>query len=313
MGEKLSITVLLATFNGERYLSEQLDSIFAQTEQDLRVIASDDGSSDATFNILSRYERLHSGKMKITSNNPPHGAKYNFLNLMIANKDDYVMLCDQDDIWLNNKVEVTLNYMRIKEAKYGVKTPILVHTDLRVVDKNLRLVDSSYRHMMDADYRRTSLSDLIIQNNLTGCTAMYNKALADLIAEMPNYCVMHDWWLMLTAASFGRIEPLCKQTMLYRQHGGNEVGVRKMCSLPYMFNMALSRSAEIKQAINETYLQAESFMQVFGYRLNAAQLQLVREYVDIPNHCKMKRILMMYKLRTVKKGFLRQLGQIVFG
>lgn len=101
------------------------------------------------------------------------------------------------------KIERTLFAMEKAEEQAGKETPVLVHTDLTVVDEDLRVLASSYRHTVNGNWQRTALHWELAQNTVTGCTAMYNRALGDLLQDEPSFFVMHDWWLALTASAFG--------------------------------------------------------------------------------------------------------------
>ena len=213
------ISILLASYNGEKYIAEQIESLLGQTIQDFKLFICDDKSTDGTFNIVAEYSQKHPEKIFAEQNSENSGGtKHNFLRMMINHKADYVMLCDQDDVWLPDKIEVTLARMKDMESEYGADTPLLVHTDLKVVNENLKTVSPSFKAAMNANYEKTRLRNQIIQNTLTGCTAMYNRALANLITDIPRFTVMHDWWLNVTASAFGRISAIDAQTVLYRQH-----------------------------------------------------------------------------------------------
>ena len=302
----------MATYNGGKYLRAQLDSLLRQTEQRFTLIISDDGSTDSTQKIIEEYCGNYPEKIFFKHNGEPHGAKYNFLQLMAQYKDDYVMLCDQDDIWLDNKIEVTLHAMKKNEAKFNKTRPILVHTDLTVVDENLDLIAPSYKYLMNTDYNRTSLRHQIIQNTLTGCTAMYNRALAETLKCFPNFCVMHDWWLMLTASTFGIVDPLNESTILYRQHANNVMGARDMRSLGYMIERLLCDTEEIKKALRETYIQADSFLIEYQSVLSNEQKVFLKDYAAIPTKGKIGRMRKLSQLGIKKTGFWRQIAHYLF-
>ena len=306
------ITILLATYNGEKYIAEQLDSLLSQTYQDFKVIVRDDCSTDGTYAILEDYAGKYPGKFNVSKNEVnTGGAKHNFIQMMIEYKDDYVMLCDQDDVWLPDKIKITLAKMKEAESDYGADTPLLVHTDLRVVDEKLETVSPSYRYAMNSNYQNTSLRHQVIQNTLTGCTCMYNRALADLVMEAPSFMIMHDWWLMLTAAAFGRIAPMETQTVLYRQHSQNEIGAKNVRTLKYKIRKLLDHQS-IKVALNETYLQAQSLREVYADKLSTEQREFLRAYRDIPNHGKFGRWIKVCRLGVLKHGIARKVATFIF-
>ena len=229
------ISILLASYNGEKYIAGQIDSLLNQTIQDFRLFICDDASTDDTYSMLSDYSNKNPGKIHVSRNRKNSGgAKHNFIEMMINHKDDYVMLCDQDDVWLPTKIEVTLAKMREMESEFGSETPLLVHSDLVVVSKKLETIFPSFKIAMNADYSKTELQNQIIQNTLTGCKVMYNKSLADLITEVPEYMVMHDWWLIIIASAFVVIGTINEPTILYRQHEDNDIGAKNVRSLNHI-------------------------------------------------------------------------------
>ena len=115
------ISILLATYNGERYIAGQIESVLAQTYQDFKLYICDDKSTDGTYSIITEYAARYPGKIIATQNEVNSGgAKFNFLNMMVEFNDDYIMLCDQDDVWLPNKVEVSLKKITEMESEFGI-------------------------------------------------------------------------------------------------------------------------------------------------------------------------------------------------
>lgn len=219
----MMVEILMATYNGERYLSEQIESILNQSYKDWKLLVRDDGSKDRTLDILKLYKAKY--PKKITLMEDKKGglrAKENFLELLRQSKSDYIMFCDQDDVWLPNKIEVTLEKM--KKVENG---PTLIHTDLKVVDKELNLISDSMWRYQKLSPERKEYNFLIVQNNITGCTMMINRELAKLsIGEFPNG-LMHDWIIGIVASLKGTIDYVEERTILYRQHGNNDVGAQE--------------------------------------------------------------------------------------
>ncbi|MDR2929417.1 MAG: glycosyltransferase family 2 protein [Propionibacteriaceae bacterium] len=305
------ITVLLATFNGQTYLVEQLESLLNQTRLPDRIVIQDDHSTDATGQILNDYQCSHPDLIKWTTSEAERGARHNFMSMMIRERDDYVMLCDQDDVWLSDKIEQSLAKITDLEAQLAPGTPCLVHTDLTVVDEALTPLGGSFRTNTFADYDRTTLRDQIIQNTATGCTIIYNRALADLIVTDPPHAVMHDWWISLIAAAFGQIDHLEACTILYRQHTANQVGVTDMRRLSYKLNRFLHPDG-VRADIAKTYPQAEDFLRLFADRLNPTQTTFLRSYCQIPTRSKLGRVWSVVRLGVHKTGFSRNVAYLLF-
>lgn len=306
------ISILLASYNGEAYIAEQIDSLMSQSERNFKLFIQDDCSSDGTFSIARAYAAKEPGKVSARQNSVNSGGpKHNFIKMMIERKDDYLMLCDQDDVWLPDKIEISLAEMRRQEAERGAETPILVHTDLIVAGKDLRVISPSYKKAMNSNFGKTALRNCVIQNTLTGCTAMYNRALANLITEAPPFTVAHDWWLLLLASAFGRVAPLEARTVLYRQHGGNHTGAKDVRKAGFIA-AALLNCKQIKKAINATYPQAESLLKLYAGRLSAEQKKFLAAYCDIPNHIKPVRQAKLIRLGTFKNGIARKAANFMF-
>jgi glycosyltransferase involved in cell wall biosynthesis len=220
------IEVLLATYNGERFLREQIDSIIAQDYENIRVIARDDGSIDSTVSILSEYAQRFPDRFRIVLTGPStRSAKNNFLFLMRESTARYICFSDQDDVWLPDKVRKSKQAMDELESQWGETVPMLIFTDLQVVDEFLNTLHRSYWDLEKiAPGRINQLPSLLGRNVVTGCTAMLNRALVKLSLRMPNDASMHDCWVGLLASAVGKAQFINEQTVLYRQHDLNVIG-----------------------------------------------------------------------------------------
>ncbi len=222
-----SVEVLLTTYNGERYLRAQLDSLLAQTLDGFTIVAADDGSSDSTLVILAAYARAHPKRLRVLAPSNRLGASANFGRLIDAASADYLFFCDQDDVWLPEKMSKSLDCIAQLSERSAPGTPLLVHTDLVVVDERLKVLGPSYFHYVGSNPARNSLAALLLGNVVTGCTIVVNRALFELARPVPQGASMFDHWLALVAAGLGRIAFLNQPTILYRQHGANLIGADK--------------------------------------------------------------------------------------
>lgn len=218
------IAILLCTYNGERYIKEQLDSLIVQTNQDFIVYIHDDGSTDRTMTIIDEYCISYPHRfVKISDHIKHRGAGKSFMWLLDNIIADYYMFCDQDDVWLPRKVETTMNHMLNVEQTYPGK-PVLIHTDLKLTDENLNITYDSFWRFQNFKVDISKRKEYIgFGNIVTGCTMMINKE-AKRIAFPYNGKLLHDYWLALQVAKFGIVDNIKEQTMLYRQHGTNEAG-----------------------------------------------------------------------------------------
>jgi glycosyltransferase involved in cell wall biosynthesis len=222
----LEIEILLATCNGERFLREQIDSILGQDYKHLRVVARDDGSRDSTGEILNDYATRFPDRFQVLPSDGASGsAKHNFLRLMEASTADYICFCDQDDVWLPNKVSQTKEALDRLESESGTSLPLLVFTDLQLVDDKLNRIHPSFWAYMGIDPERINrLNRLLVQGIVTGCTVMLNRCLLDLSLRMPEEASMHDRWIALLASTMGKHATIKEPTILYRQHDRNVLG-----------------------------------------------------------------------------------------
>ena len=305
------ITILMATYNGARFVAAQIDSLLLQTEQGFVLHIQDDCSTDETYDILCDYAANYSEKIFVHKREENSGgAKWNFLDLMVTYQDDYVMLCDQDDVWLPNKIALTMQAMQAQELEHGVQTPLLVHTDTTIVDESLALINDSLNKTLDLRMQYGVISSQSFQNTVTGCTVMYNRALAQLI-RIPQFCIEHDWWLGLLAISFGRKVYLPERTLLYRQHNANSIGAKKVLSFLYILDKIFHPST-VSKLLNETYQQAREMLSVYDDLLNVEQKTFLRRYAAIPKYRKLRRWVETQRLRAYKHGFVRRLAQFLY-
>lgn len=308
------VEIVLASYNSERYIGEQIESILAQTAQGWHLTVQDDRSSDRTVEIVESYRVVYPDKIALRVNSRNlGGSKYNFYDLLLGADAEYVMTCDHDDVWLPNKVEQTLAVMRDLEGQYGTECPLLVHTDLKVADSGLNVTAGSMFFQQSLDSSRKALAELLVQNNITGCTMMVNRALLSMLSpEIPPNLIMHDWWCGLIAAAFGGIGFVAEPTILYRQHGDNQVGAKNARSLGYNARRA-AKFQDARRVLVETYLQAGDFAAQFQDRLSSSQLELLRAYADMGEKGKFGRICTLKRYGLWKNTFTRRLGQILYG
>ena len=220
----MSIAVLLCTYNGARFLREQLDSLLAQTLPEFVVYVHDDGSSDGTVPMLSEYARRWPDRFVILEDPQNHrGASGSFMWLLSEVEAEYYFFCDQDDVWLPSKMQVTLDRMQEVEASHpGI--PVLIHTDLALCDAAGVLTGSSFwvHQNLKVDVSRHK-EYLAFGNIVTGCTMVINRALKE-VAFPYDGITMHDYWLAGKAACCGVLDNLKAQTVHYRLHGDNVAG-----------------------------------------------------------------------------------------
>jgi len=238
-----NISIALCTYNGENFLPEQLESIAAQTMAPAELVVCDDGSADGTLALLENFSGRVGFPVRIYRNERRLGAIQNYARAVTLCCGRYVALCDQDDIWHPGKLALSMQAMRDAESIYGEHMPILLHTDLQVVDESGAEIAPSLMKMQQLKHvAEEPLKTLLVQNFVTGCTVLMNRPLIGAALPLPENILMHDWWFALMAASLGKLVYISQATVRYRQHGGNEVGAKK-----YFSGANILRLARIEQ------------------------------------------------------------------
>lgn len=317
MDRSEQITVLLAAYNGEAYVAQQLDSILDQTVKQINIMVSDDGSSDGTRLILEDYQRRYPRQITLCHHEkggecpgavPP--AAMNFFWLLGQAQGDYVLLSDQDDVWKPEKVETLLAKMKELEQMVGRDVPILVHSDMEVVDAQLNRLNPSFFAYQRTDPHRSSLAQVLVENPVTGGAMMMNGALLELMRKQPKSCVMHDWWIALTAACFGVIAYVPESLYLYRQHGHNTVGARQIGSAEEL-KERLGRQEQVKENYRRMFAQAAAFESQYGGELEAGQHSVLRAYRALWYQSPAGRLRNILRNHFFKSSRLQTLAQCV--
>ena len=283
MSTQTKIAVLLSTYNGEKFLGEQLDSLLAQSHKNFILVVRDDGSRDRTVSILESYAGVHSERIHLLSRdgvNMGASAGFAFLvDYVLKNKEllglklTYMMFCDQDDTWFPEKIEKLLAAMLATEADNDSTLPIIVHSDLEVVSEQNTVIAKSLISYQGLEIERNSFPNLAISNLVTGCTALINEPLAEKALPIPEKAIMHDWWLALVATAFGKLVYLDIPLVHYRQHGNNTIGAKEftkvsVASMPFWSRMLARKPSE---HLIEVSIQAAEFNRRYGSQLSGRE------------------------------------------
>lgn len=311
--EQDHVDILMATYNGARFIEAQIASLQAQTHQDWHLWVRDDGSSDNTHDIVAQIASQDPRIRLLPADGRRLGASGSFIKLLESAPADaqYLMFCDQDDIWLPEKIATTLRAMQAEEA--AMPGPLLVHSDLQVVDADLRLLAGSFWRYGHLDTQRSEMRHLVIHNNVTGCTLMINRALRNLIAWPDADVIMHDWWLALAASAFGRVVAVPEPLILYRQHSNNTLGAQniRLTGLLQKFRHPQETRLRIRERLLATQRQAAAFLHCHAQRLTPEQIFLLEHYCHLATYSFCQRRRWLFKLRTFKAGTLKNLGLLV--
>ena len=277
----MMIDVLLGSYRADpEYLKAQVDSIRAQKDVSVNLVIREDLKGD--------------------------GARANFAALMEESNAEYVAFADQDDIWMEDKLARSMAKMHELEKAWGQDCPLLVYTDVKVVDSGLGLLDASLFHRIKIDPLRVRPEQLVMQNVAYGNTMLMNAALRRLAVPVPEKAFMHDSWVMLVASVFGKMAYLPESTLLYRQHGNNVIGARKV-SLGYFLRSILMGRRRLRERLCANVRQVEAFVERFGSRSPASFQALV----GLDRRAWMFRVWTLLRYRIFKNGFWRNLGMLL--
>ena len=288
------IDVIMAVYNPEIYIHEQIESILNQTFfcRVNKVILVDDGSDEKNRNILNEYAEKYDNIFIENNKTDCHGAKNNFLYALTLSTSKYILTCDQDDVWDLDKIEVTYNSFKNLENAYGLSLPLLIATDVEVVDENLELINKSF-----LEYRKTnkkkfqSKISLFFRNIYPGCTMGFNRELLEKSLPASEFSMMHDWWLLNVALIEGKVLFVDRTTMKYRQHENNCLGagnnnlIKKIFKRTPVSNIKLLRN------------QYDAVMK----QMNALNLNYKDD--DLALICKMNELGLLNKIKIIMKYY----------
>lgn len=303
------IQILLATLNSSRFLKEQLDSILKQDYSCFKLLIRDAGSTDTTLQIIRQYQRCFPEKIRFLGSGPACAGE-NFNHLLEASNADLIMFSDHDDVWMPDKISRTLERYQALAAECCKGTPILVFTDSSVVDPHLKRIADSSLAFQHLNPFKTHLHNLILQNVATGNTMLLNRALVDLILPIPAAAVMHDHWIMLVAAAFGRIGYLEQSTLLYRQHKNNVYGAFHYSLFSLFVKLCQGRKEILKRFYQNTK-QAAAFGQRYGRQLSPQDRKFFESLADLEHMGFLEKRLFLIQNHLWKQGFLRNLGMML--
>lgn len=260
------VEILLAVYNGEQYLPEQLDSILAQSDDRWHLTVSDDGSEDASPAIIADYARRYPEKIGVRPARQRFGsARDHFFDLMATCDAEYMLFCDQDDVWYPDKVKRTREALIAAAEKWGPDAPILVFSDQTPTDADLNPLAPSLMRYQGQYFEAFDYRSILMQNVVTGGAMGVNRALARLGRPRGDASgiIMHDWWLAATAARFGHVVYIDEPLGAYRQHVDNAVGAKNVNSAGYIARQ-LRALKEVRRTIVKKKRQASAFAGVFS-------------------------------------------------
>ena len=260
------IAILMATYNGEKYLSEQIDSIISQTNHEWHLYIHDDGSTDNTVKILLSYKEKYSDLISVLNYPPQGGALPNFMSLLERIDAGYYMFSDQDDIWHSNKIEDSLKLMTELESQFPPK-PMIVHCDARVVDSQLNPIHPSYREYCHIYPKQITNFKQCVINVTSGCCMLFNALAKEAsLTRSWSKALMHDAWITIcTYASEGIVFAISERLMDYRNHSNNTIGAFDATQITIMYRLRHFKLMIRKNIQQYRMLRSAGYGSIFTY------------------------------------------------
>lgn len=303
-----TIAILLAAYNGEKYMSDQIESLFAQTYTNWRVFIRDDGSTDQTVSIINKYAEKDKRITIVEENNSRNlGSCQNFATLfyLVRNYFKYIMFCDQDDYWLPFKIEDTLQHMQHFEAQHEKELPLLVYTNFKYTYSNLEEIKSK-KNFQATKVSKLDFPHLLAQNPVYGCTIMLNRQLAAMVDVIPPQAENHDYWVALVASALGEIAYLNKQTILYRQHTNNISTNFDSSSLKKRLKRIVLQRKNFEDVRSKVEM-ALTFKAIYYSRLKDRQKVILDEFINFATKRKIR-----FMFKNIQNGVRRQTKRQTF-
>lgn len=304
------IEVLMAVYNGSAYIREQIDSILNQTYENWHLTISDDGSTDGTDLIADEYAAKYPERITRVYSGVRFGnARDHFMWLSENCTSRYMLYSDQDDVFNPEKMSRLMDAMQNAERQWGRDLPILVFSDQTVVDEKLNVIEPSLMRCQKQAFDSFDYHALLIQNVVTGGAMMVNRPLCSLAVQCRSRerIIMHDWWMAATAARFGKIIYLDEPLSLYRQHGGNSVGAKRVGSAGYIAGM-MGNLRGVREMILRKKSQAGVFEETYTALLTAEDRQFLSRMKQSRSG-----IRFYLKNRGYIHGFFRFMGWVMLG
>ena len=279
--------VLMSTYNGEKYLRQQLDSLLNQDLKPTKILVRDDGSKDETINILEEYSSKYSFIEYYYGKNV--GPAKSFFDLINKCEDyDYYALCDQDDVWFKDKLSSAIK--KLKQENNGI--PLLYAGRFTLTDKDLNPLNSKISKL----YSYTDFGHALIYHTAPGCTFVFNNQAKQLIKKYDvnkEYCVIHDALIHKIVTMFGKMILDEEPHMYYRQHGNNVYGLTADKGKEFIHRVKNFIGGNIRGYRSNT---AKSLFNVYGSMCEEDKLQLLKTVANYSTNKDLKKNLLNNKI-----------------
>ena len=307
-----SVDILMATYNGERFVADQLLSLLQQEYPHIHIYLRDDGSTDNTLSILEDFVAKHPENITLIQDGRKNlGATQNFAALMEHSTASYICFSDQDDIWMKDKVQWMMGIMEKTEKKHpGV--PVYVFSDLTVADADMNITHRSLNQKDGLSPRRTATHQLLMQNVPYGCATMINRELLLKSLPVPSEALLHDHWIALVASLFGKIAYLDEPLVLHRIHDNNASRAGSV----HRKEIDQQLASKINNKNFHNYLfkqvaQAEALLKRFEPELSLKQVETLRSFMALKTTKGIERKKLILKNRFFKNSWTNTLKLIL--
>ncbi|GAB3932123.1 glycosyltransferase family 2 protein [Mucilaginibacter myungsuensis] len=296
----------MATYNGGRYIEQQLDSLINQTYTNWELIIRDDGSTDDTLKIVKSYLKVHSKISLIINETALKGSVSNFSTLYSLAKSrtavGHLMFCDQDDIWLVNKMEETMHLMQDVEKQQPHK-PVMIYGNLQMITADGEMINEEMNLMKELRFNRT-----LAQNYAFGCTIMINTNFIRVMESIPASAENHDYWICLVATAFAECRYLEKKLLLYRQHGNNATS--QGAGLKKRFARFTTGFADQIKTLTLRVKMFQRFLDFYRHDLDPDKLDVITDYLENLRRDRFSLIRAIFRNKIYKLGWLQNVGMI---
>ena len=290
------VDILMATYNGEAFVEEQVRSIINQTYREWRLLVHDDGSTDSTIAILHRLSKEDQRIVLVEDGVQHLGVARNFIHLVDCSTADFAMFCDQDDIWLPSKVEDMLTEI----SRYNQDVPQVVYSNAYLWNPQQGIISDKNTLTFPTTLRQT----LFLNTGIQGAAAIFNRAMCEVIEQPLSYYAMHDHVLLLAGICFGEVHYLHESLMYYRQHEHNVTGnapgsIAKKIALMW-------ENREVRLVNREHYEGLKAFYERFEAQMKGDDKQVIEAFLAMPAESFIVRAIriIQYKFQLFDSTFL---------
>lgn len=296
----MNISIGLAVYNGEQFLVQQLQSLISQSIKPFEIVIVNDCSTDGSELIIRQFD-FGGIPVRFINNDQNLGVIATFRKILTICEGDFIALCDQDDIWLPNKLELCLNEFNFLNPKQ----PCVVFSDLTLIDKDGNVIEDSLYKSWGINPKSYSIKSILFDNVIVGCTVLINREMRDLLISIPLGIVMHDYWIALIAYSFGDYRFVDVPTILYRSHNASVTSKIKGSWLV----RARAEYANRKSYLESHFLQASLFLDNYcGYlscrdKLVFSNFLMLRGKPFVVKRCYAKMLKLLIKLKSRRLSF----------